>query len=74
MVETSLAGSVFNSGLDLQFCSAVGWFFSSLCAPLPLFSQSSPSFLNCPYQNWVVLLTSTATGKTLPSKAADQGL
>lgn len=53
-METSLAGSVFNSGLDLHFCSAVGVFFSSLCAPLPLFSQSSPSFLNCPYQNWVV--------------------
>lgn len=51
---------MFNSSLDLQFCSAVGWVFSSLCAPLPLFSQSSPSFLNCPYQNWVVLLTSPA--------------
>ena len=74
-METSLAGSVFNSGLDLHLCSAVGFFFfPSLCAPLPLFSQSSPSFLNCPYQNWVVLLTSTVTGKMLPSKAAAQGL
>lgn len=38
-----------------------------LCAPLPLFSQPSPSFLNCPYQNWVVLLTSTVTGRRLPA-------
>lgn len=76
MVETSLAGSVFNSGLDLHFCSAVGcgfFFFSSLCAPFPLFSQSSPSFLNCPYQNWVVLLTSTATGKMLLAREASAG-
>lgn len=56
------------------FVQRWGGFFSSLCAPLPLFSQSSPSFLNCPYQNWVVLLTSTVTGKTSPSKAAAQGL
>lgn len=48
------------------------FFFSPpplLCAPLPLFSQSSPSFLNCPYQNWVVLLTSTVTGRKLPSSS-----
>lgn len=77
-METSLAGNVLNSGLDLHFLFSGGFgglFFFLPFVPLcPSFLFSPPSFLNCPYQNWVVLLTSTATGKTLPSKAAAQGL